>query len=86
MPEKKARSTMQGARARMLKALAVEPQPASSLGIAAFPDAKFRSPQGAALAAGRLIRALRDDGLICAGSDRRYYLSGKGAAAAKEHG
>lgn len=56
--------------------------PASAVGYLAYPDNEFRTPQGAALAAGRLIHRMRERGLIRAG---RWFwkLTAKGRKAAQ---
>lgn len=56
--------------------------PASTVGYLAYPDSEFRTSQGAALAAGRLIHRMRERGLIRAG---RWFwqLTAKGRRAAR---
>ena len=48
----------------------------------AFPGYVFRSPQGAALAVGKLVRKMYDDGLLRRDFGKGYYLTIAGVAAA----
>lgn len=58
--------------------------PLSALGYAAYPGYSFKAPQGAALAAARLVRSMADRGLIGwspgrhVGTARGYYVQQAG--------
>jgi hypothetical protein len=70
-------------RVRILTALADSRAglPMSALGCAAFPERRFRSPQGAALAVSRTVRGLFDDQLL-KGASRGYEITQSGLAMA----
>lgn len=61
--------------------------PLSALGYAAYPGYRFKAPQGAALAAAKLVRAMQDRELVGwspgrqAGMARGYYLRPAGCQA-----
>lgn len=58
----------------------------STIGYAAYPGYSFKSPQGAAFAVAKLVRALADEGLVQYESRsypifrRGYYITAKGLA------
>lgn len=69
-------------RSRILAVLAMgdrRPLSMSVMAYAAFPDYKFRSPQGAALAVCRTVRGLYDDKLL-AGASHGYRITEAGLA------
>lgn len=59
----------------------------SNLGYAAFPDYRFRKPQGAALAVCKIVRSMKDRGVIgvyCDDYTSGYYLRPDYAATAND--
>ncbi len=64
--------------------------PLSALGYAAYPGYSFKAPQGAALAAAKLVRSMQDRGLVgwnpgrLHGTGRGYHLGQAGAQVLKE--
>lgn len=52
----------------------------SSLGYVGYPDYFFKTPQGAAMAAAKVLRGLRDRGLITREFRGGFYLTTKGEA------
>lgn len=56
----------------------------SGVAYLAFPGYQFRSPQGAALAVGQLVRKMYDDGLLRRDFGKGYHLTAAGVAAARE--
>jgi hypothetical protein len=56
----------------------------SGVAYLAFPGYVFRSPQGAALAVGKVVRQMCKDGLLQRDFGKGYYLTMAGAAAAAE--
>ncbi len=79
MPGKTAvQTSMADARRRVLEALASQGERgglyASSIGYFAFPESKFRAPQGAAFASARLRHIMEKDGVIMWKSKPRGYF------------
>lgn len=64
--------------------------PLSALGYAAYPGYSFKAPQGAALAAAKLVRSMQDRGLVGwspgrqRGAVRGYHLGQAGVRVLKE--
>lgn len=56
----------------------------SGVAYLAFPGYQFRSPQGAALAVGKLVRTMYDDGLLRRDFGKGYHLTVAGVTAARE--
>ena len=71
----KARMTWNGDRSGLLT---------SGVAYLAFPGYQFRSPQGAALAVGKVVRQMCKDGLLQRDFGKGYHLTMAGAAAAAE--
>lgn len=57
-------ATIEEARRRVLLALESMGCSMSGLGFAAYPGAKFKSPQGAALAVAPLVERMKKEGLV----------------------
>ena len=70
IPDKAQRISEQQARANILKwmesvgASYDRPCMMSRIGYAAFPAARFKSPQGAAMAVSRIVRRMCDEGIL----------------------
>ena len=64
-----------------------QPVRKSAIGYAAFPEYKFKTPQGAAFSAAAIVREMEDDGLVRYAStsySTGYVLTSKGRIAATE--
>ena len=64
-----------------------QPTRKSAIGYAAFPDYKFKAPQGAAFSVAAIVREMEDDGLVRYAStsySTGYVLTSKGRVAAME--